>query len=89
LRSHGGHIGYDVRPGRRGRGYAKAALRLCLAEAAKMGLDEVFITCLDWNEPSHRVILGAIDEYGGRQVESFENEEGRFLRFWINTGKSR
>jgi predicted acetyltransferase len=89
LAQRGGHIGYDVRPGRRRRGYVKAALRLCLAEAAKMGLPEIFITCKDWNEASHRTILGALNEYGGREVDPLETEERRFLRFWINTAKEK
>ncbi|MDR3126278.1 MAG: GNAT family N-acetyltransferase [Rickettsiales bacterium] len=91
LANYGGHIGYDIRPSERGRGHSKAALRLCLAEAKKIGLPEIFITCLDWNEPSHRTILGAVREYGGREAEPYADPEtgGRFLRFWINTGKKR
>jgi predicted acetyltransferase len=91
LASHGGHIGYDIRPSERGKGYAKAALRLCLAEARKMGLSEVLITCRDWNGPSHRVIAGAVEEYGGREAEPFVDPEtgGRYLRFWVKTKKGR
>jgi predicted acetyltransferase len=86
----GGHIGYDIRPSERGKGYAKAALELCLAEARKMGLKEVFITCLDWNEPSRRVILYALGRHGGRRVRAYDDRKGgRFLRFWVNAGEAR
>lgn len=82
-----GHIGYDIRPSKRKRGYAKAALRLCLDKARTMDMPEVLVSCLDTNKPSERVILGALKEYGGRKIEPVERDEGTYLRFWINTAK--
>ncbi|MDR1476522.1 MAG: GNAT family N-acetyltransferase [Rickettsiales bacterium] len=84
--SHG-HVGYDIRPSKRGRGYAKAALRLCLDEARKIDMPEVLLTCLAANKPSERIILGAMKEYGGRKIEPVEGAAGTTLRFWIPTSK--
>jgi predicted acetyltransferase len=85
--SHG-HIGYDIRPSKRGRGYAKAALRLCLDEAGNMDMPEVLLTCLVENKPSERIIMGAMKEYGGRKIEPVEGSAGPTLRFWIKTSKA-
>jgi len=62
-----GHIGYSVVPWKQRRGYATAALRLMLVEAAAMGLPYVEITTDPDNLPSQRVI-GAV---GGRLHEKF------------------
>jgi predicted acetyltransferase len=60
-----GHVGYAVVPWKRGRGYAKQALKKMLAHAAAEGLRYVEITTRVDNEPSQRVILangGVLDE---------------------------
>ncbi len=62
-----GHIGYSVVPWKRGRGYAKAALALMLAEARTCGLPYVKITTDLGNLASQRVILAN----GGVLVERF------------------
>ena len=51
-----GHIGYTVVPWKQRRGYATAALRLLLADAAGEGLRYVEITTEPDNLPSQRVI---------------------------------
>ena len=56
LTHYGGHIGYDIRPSKRGNNYATLALGLCLKEAKKIGLDEVLITCDDDNIASIKII---------------------------------
>lgn len=59
---HNGHIGYNTRPSRRGRGYATAALALALAEARGQGLARVMLTVEGDNPASVRVI----EKNGGR-----------------------
>jgi predicted acetyltransferase len=73
----GGHIGYDVRPSARGRGFGTAALRLVLPEAQRRGLDRVLLTCDADNVPSIRVI----ERCGGVRSESSDAD---ILRYWID-----
>ena len=62
-----GHIGYSVVPWKQRRGYATAALRLILPEAAAVGLAFVEITTDPDNVASQRVIEAA----GGVLHEEF------------------
>lgn len=57
LENEAGHIGYDVAPKFRGRGYAKIMLKLAQTEMKKIGLEKVLITCQDNNIASKKVIL--------------------------------
>lgn len=77
----GGHIGYSVRPSRRGEGHAGRALRLALEHLAGLGLDRVLITCDEDNEPSRRTIVAA----GG----VLEDVRERTMRFWVEPGQGR
>ena len=56
LEAEGGHIGFDVRPSARGRGFGTAALRLVLPEAQRRGLVRVRLTVDADNLPSVKVI---------------------------------
>jgi predicted acetyltransferase len=71
-----GHIGYDVRPTARRRGYATEMLRQALPMARRHGLDSVRITCLASNVASQKVIKanGGVPEHG----------YGGYLGFRIN-----
>lgn len=82
LRAHGGHIGFYVRRDRRGRGYARSALRLALAELAKLGERQALLTVAADNAPSLRVV----ETCGGRfDGEGVDPESGRRLRrYWID-----
>ena len=77
----GGHIGYAIRPSERRKGYGTAALRLALAEARQLGLQNVLVTCDSDNVGSRRII----ERNGG----VLENEvtvpqlSKPKLRFWI------
>ncbi|MFF9481056.1 GNAT family N-acetyltransferase [Streptomyces sp. NPDC014733] len=80
LLSHGGHIGYDVRPTARRRGHATAMLRAALPRARALGLEQVLITCDATNTASRKVI----EACGGE----FEDRRGAKLRFWAPTGET-
>ena len=81
LLNFGGHIGYGIRPGERGKGYAHEQLRLGLIECCKLSLSPVLLTCLTDNERSRRTILHA----GGLYEDTRQREDGsRFDRFWIH-----
>ena len=78
----GGHIGYDVRPSQRGKGYATLLLALTMEEARGLGLTEVLVTCDDDNYASARVI----EKNGGRLLNKVVPEDGDKLvrRYWID-----
>jgi predicted acetyltransferase len=73
----GGHIGYDVRPSARRRGYATAMLRDALVVARDLGIDRALLTCDIDNIGSRAVIERA----GG----VLEDERDGKLRFWVPT----
>lgn len=76
LRLSGGHIGYAIAPGERGKGYGKLLLQGLLAEAAKRGIDRALVTVHNDNEASIRVALAC-----GGVVE--DHDEVR-CRIWID-----
>ncbi|MDS1271332.1 GNAT family N-acetyltransferase [Lipingzhangella sp. LS1_29] len=80
LRSHGGHLGYEVRPSARGRGHATAMLRAALPWAAKLGIDPALMTCDVINVASRRVI----EKSGGSLVD----EDGETCWYHLPTGAS-
>lgn len=81
LRDAGGHVGYDVRPSQRGRGHASRMVRAVLAEARKLGLRRVLLTCEKRNKASARVI----GKCGGAlESESYSEQVGHVMqRYWI------
>ena len=82
LEQEGGHIGYDVRPSQRGKGYATRLLALTMGEACGLGLPGVLVTCDDDNYASARVI----EKNGGRLINKIVPEDGDKLvrRYWID-----
>lgn len=72
-----GHIGYDVRPSRRGEGQATAMLRASLPYARELGIEQALVTCDIDNVASLRVIEAA----GG----VLEDVRSRKRRYWVAT----
>jgi predicted acetyltransferase len=77
LLEEGGHIGYSVRPARRGQGHATRALAMALDRAVELGIDRALVTCDDDNEPSRRTI-----ERNGGVLEDVRRGN---RRYWIDT----
>lgn len=75
----GGHIGYTVRPSERGKGYAKAMLRLNLENARALGLEKVMVTCSPSNPASERTILAC----GGVFEKDVSVDGETIRRYWI------
>lgn len=78
----GGHIGYDIRPSKRRKGYGKEILRLGLEKARERGLRRVLVTCDETNIGSKKII-----EANGGVFENAVTQEGSpvgKLRYWID-----
>ncbi|WP_433222608.1 GNAT family N-acetyltransferase [Dactylosporangium sp. CS-047395] len=77
LLEEGGHIGYDVRPSARRRGYATAMLRAALPLARGLGIESALLTCDVTNDASRRVIEANGGVLEDRRADKF--------RFWVPT----
>jgi len=82
LEKYGGHIGYYIRPTKRGMSYATKGLALTLQEAKKLGLKKVLITCNQDNIGSQKVI----EKNGGMLQDIIPSlEDGKpLMRWWID-----
>ncbi len=80
LAHQGGHIGYGIRPGRRGQGYATEVLRQALVVARSEGVGAALLTCDPHNEASAAVIV----RNGGVEDKPHTDATGKTVRrFWI------
>jgi predicted acetyltransferase len=81
LRNIGGHIGYNIRPSQRRKGYGTLILELTLQKARELGLKRVLITCDDDNIASIKII----ERNGGVLEDKITNEERNVpkRRYWI------
>jgi predicted acetyltransferase len=81
LEEEGGHIGYDIRPSERWRGYGTLLLRLTLDKARGLGLKQVLVTADSPNVASWRII----EKNGGVLCsEALSQHTGELLRkYWI------
>jgi predicted acetyltransferase len=80
----GGHIGYDVPPLQRRRGYATRMLALGVLVAAGEGLHRVLLTADARNAPSIKVI----ERNGGRFDSEYDFEGVVRRRYWIDVTTS-
>ena len=82
LRRLGGHIGYEIRPSLRRRGYGTRALALALEQARALGLGRVLLVCAEDNAGSRRVI----EANGGNLEGIFRVRERQepVCRYWID-----
>jgi predicted acetyltransferase len=79
LEREGGHVGYDIRPSARRKGYGTLLLRLTLAWA--MSMESIRVTCDADNAASVRVI----EKNGGMlDGEVMSARSGKMIRqYWI------
>lgn len=76
-----GHIGYDISPDYRNKGYGFQILKLALEKAIKIGIAEVILTCNIDNIASKKII----EKNNGKLLGTiFDEEENEYLyRFSI------
>ena len=84
LAYQGGHVGYDIRPSARGRGFGTSLLSLTKERAAAMGIDRLRITCDVDNTASIRVI----EKNGGvlDAVVPSRTRDKMICQYWVETG---
>lgn len=81
LELEGGHIGYDIRPSARRRGYGKRILALTLERAKMIGLERVLLTCDTDNVASARIIESNGGRFSGHAVS--ERTGKQISQYWI------
>lgn len=81
LRLIGGHIGYEIRPSERKKGYGKKILEMALIKAQKLGINKSLVTCDETNVASRKII----EHCGGVLKDARSQGKGkpRKLLFWI------
>lgn len=75
LLKKGGHIGYSVRPSKRGLGIAKNMLHQAIDISKSKNIKEILVTCHQNNPASRAVILA--------NNGIFENKVDEVERYWI------
>jgi predicted acetyltransferase len=84
LEIEGGHIGYDVRPSERRKGYGTLMLKLALEEARKMGLKRVLITCDTDNIASAKIIEKNDGIFERHDISPMSGKQ--LNQYWIELG---
>ncbi|MBI9010615.1 MAG: GNAT family N-acetyltransferase [Clostridiales bacterium] len=77
-----GHIGYDVSPRFRNKGYGNEILKLSLLETKKLGIETVVLTCSVDNLYSKKII----ENNNGKIIDTIYDEEDDeyMFKFIIN-----
>ncbi|MEG2656861.1 MAG: GNAT family N-acetyltransferase [Clostridium sp.] len=77
----GGHIGYDISPRFRRKGYGKIILKLALDKARELEFEKVLLTCDLDNIGSKKII----ENNGGKLENTIISKETgkKVLRYWI------
>ena len=77
----GGHIGYDIRPSERRKGYGTLILALTLQKAREMGFKRVMLSC----EPDYLPSVQVIVKNGGKLENTVISHRGTpKARHWID-----
>jgi len=79
LRKEGGHIGYEIRPSERRKGYGKKILRLALQKTSRLSIKKALVTCDDNNIGSWKII----EANGGILQNKIRQEKKLVRRYWI------
>jgi len=82
LALEGGHIGYDIAPSYRGKGYGKLMLKLAIPKVKALGLEKTLLVADDDNMPSRKIIEangGVLEDIVMGNV--FTNP---LARYWLN-----
>ena len=79
---HNGHIGYNIRPSERRKGYATCQLALMLDEVRRRNISHVMLT-VDGDNPAS---VRAIEKNGGKlDWQRFSSEKDETIScYWIN-----
>jgi predicted acetyltransferase len=82
LAREGGHIGYEIVPSKRGKGYGNVLLELSLQKARGLGMNKVLLTSYDINDASWKII----EKMGGKLENKIKvkGEDALTRRYWIN-----
>lgn len=72
--STAGHIGYDISPSYRNKGYGTQILKLALAKAEEIGIKEAIVTCNIDNIASRKIIEKNNGKLLGTIFDEEENE---------------
>ncbi len=73
-----GHIGYTIRPTKRGKGYGTKLLALTLEKARAQGLTQVFLVCDPTNIATVRIIEKNGGKYAGEVLSSSGTLQARY-----------
>jgi len=82
-REYAGHIGYDISPCFRNKGYGTLILKLALERALKIGIKEAIVTCNIDNIASKKII----EKNNGELLGAFfdEKEDVNIYKYSIST----
>ena len=90
LRKTSGHIGYEIIPSERNKGYGRKGLKLALKWCHdNLSLDKVLISCNIENHASYKVITSILKEVGGYEESSIRLNDTIKYRTWIRTAREK